>query len=190
MAAPASFALAKAVILSIDSATVSGVALSVPEGNGNRITEYETERLGEVKTSRARQDWVKDAAEAAQELDVPLVIVGEEWTPHGISTATYASLCESWGRWLESIELVLGRLDTPPVVHIVRVNPNTWRAAVLGKGRAKKSAELKKQAVQYAALALDQPMLSDNVAEALCIRVWASRAAEVHELLKKRKKAA
>lgn len=206
--APASYQRAKAVFLTIDSASVSGVTLSVPEfsDDGKRLLGYEAEQLGECKAQRHRERWVKDALETAEDLRLPLVIVGEEWSSHGISNATYASLCESWGKWLAAIEHVHGAdLDSSSFTflrkhgdklystdaYIVRVNPNTWRAAVLGKKRPKKSADLKRLAVQYVQQALQQPpRLSDNIAEALCIRVWAERAAEVHELLAPKKKRA
>lgn len=206
--APASFTLAKAVILSIDSATVSGAALAVPEISAGRVREYDFEQLGEIEKQAAREHWVLDAIEAAYDNELPLVVVSEEWTPHGISTATYASLCESWGKWLAAIEHVCGvapqvsfQIDTRKVsalsksvadkifAHIVRVNPNTWRNAVFGKKRPTRSEDLKRHAVVYVERALEQPPnLSHNIAEALCICTWASRASEVHERLNKKRK--
>jgi hypothetical protein len=117
---------------------------------------------------------------------LPLVIVGEMWPPMG--RPVLVTLAELWGMWRAAFEYE-GALRT---AHVVRVNPNTWRAAVFGKKRPVKTAELKKHAVQYVHRKFGEPLLiSDNIAEALCIRVWAERSTEVHELLApKRKKAA
>lgn len=184
--APASYSLARAIFLSIDSASVSGVALSVPTGSG-RVRNYEVERFGECKRQKDRESWVKDAIGVAVAEDLPLVIVGEEWTPHGISTATFSNLCENWGKWLAAIERVSEPERTE--LHVVRVSPNVWRNAVFGKRRPRKWDDLKKLAVRYAEYALKQPPnLSDNIAEALCICAWAQRAAEVHELLAPKRK--
>jgi len=190
VAAPASHSLAKAVFLSVDSAAVSGVALSVP--SSERRKSYEVDQFGECSRQHHREKWILEALEVAEDMKLPLVVVGEEWTAHGISSAAYASLCEGWGKWLAAIESAAAAYPgTNAHAHVVRVNPNVWRAAVLGKRRPKKSADLKRAAVQYAELALGMPPnLSDNIAEALCIRVWAERAAVVHELLKPKRRAA
>jgi hypothetical protein len=181
------------VFLAIDSAEVSGVALCSPEEEmRTRISGYDTIGFGECKHQAARESWVGEAVEESRNCQLPLVIVGEAWTPHGMSTAAFASLCESWGKWLAAIESVTNDAGLAP--HIVRVPPNTWRAAVFGKRRAKTREGLKAQAVAYCQNALKQPPhLSDNIAEALCLQVWASRASEVHALLappKRRKKVA
>jgi hypothetical protein len=175
----ASFTRANAVFLTIDSATVSGVAISVPEADARgRVTGYCEVMLGEARTQKHRAAFVADALEQAKDCGVPLVVVGEEWTHHGLSAAAYASLCENWGKWLAAIETANAKC------HIVRVKPNTWRAAVFGKHKPSTRDGLKTFAIRYVHQTLDQPLnLSDNIAEALCLRVWGERAAEVHALL-------
>lgn len=187
----ASFQKVNAILFAIDSAAVSGVVLSNPDEDGRgRVRDYEDVLTGEARTQKHRVQYVEEAVELASDMQKPLVIIGEEWTPHGISTAAYASLCESWGMWLAAFE-VCGVSDIKNGSHIVRVNPNTWRNAVFGKNRPKTRDALKAHAIRYVHLTLDQPAnLSDNIAEAMCIRVWAQHVSEIHSLLKPAKKKA
>lgn len=192
----AHYDLVNAVLLSIDSATTSGAVLVAPEQDhhksckengpcGCRVADYATLRLGTVTTQTEREEWVNLAAEEAEELGVPLVVVGEEWTRHGMSNKALASLCENWGKWLaefEHIEL--------PKENIVRVNPNTWRAAIFGRRCPKDRKGLKKMAQAYIVNALKMPPHGDDVAEALCMNVWGRHADVVHAVVKKLKKAA
>jgi len=180
----AKYARAAAVFLTIDSAKVSGVALCAPETSDVRrgVTSYDSYSLCEVVSQSSRVDWARESVELAKEYGHPLIVVGEEWTPHGLSTAAFASLCESWGKWLAAFETV----GVPPE-QIFRVAPNVWRDAVFGKKRPKASEALKAYACLYADKKLDQPRLSHNIAEALCIRVWAQHAGEVHAVLDKLK---
>lgn len=181
----------RAVFLTIDSAAQSGVELSYPVTDARDACRgYEVEAFGLVKTPDGRAAWVRDAVQLAKDCGLPLIIVGEQWTRHGLSNAAYKALNERWGKWEEEIE----RLGV--MANVVRVYPQTWRAAVFGKSRPRKSADLKRWAVKYVELQLKQgPNIHDDIAEALCIRVWAERAPEVHALLeslkkKKRKKVA
>jgi hypothetical protein len=177
--APASYKRAEAVFLTVDSAKVSGVALCLPEYDSrNRIIGYDIDSLGETVNQSGRRVWAKYAVELAKDCDCPLIVVGEEWTPHGLSTATFASLCESWGKWLAAFEDV-----EVPTGQILRVAPNVWRDAVFGKRRPKTTEALKAYACLYVDKQLDQPRLSHNIAEALCIRVWAQHAGQVHAVL-------
>jgi hypothetical protein len=181
--------LAKAVFLTIDSASKSGVALSEPEIDDRGVVRgYSSPSYAEVSSQKERHQWVRDAVRAAIECKLPLVIVGEQWTA-GMSYSSYVTLVESWGMWRAAIEYE----GAHRTAHIVRVHHQTWRAAVFGKRRPKDRASLKKFAIEYIHQKLGEPRcLSDNIAEALCLRVWAARADEVHELLapKKRRKAA
>jgi hypothetical protein len=177
---PPSYKNAIAVFLTIDSAKVSGVALCAPETSGGKrgVTSYSTDSLCEVVNQSGRLVWAQYAVELAEEYGWPLIVVGEEWTPHGLSTAAFASLCESWGKWLAAFETA----GVPPG-QILRVTPNVWRDAVFGKKRPQTTEGLKAYACLYADKQLDQPRLSHNIAEALCIRVWAQHAASVHAVL-------
>lgn len=180
--------LAPAVILSIDSASTSGAVISEPSiSSRGTVSDYDNTGFGLVKTQASRRSYVEDALYAADDLGVALVIVGEEWTSHGISNAAYASLCESWGKWLAAVETVTGQEELEVEVHVIRVNPNTWRAAVLGKNRPKKSSELKSAAIAYCHRALGVPNLCADLADAMCMRVWASRSELVHSALATKK---
>lgn len=171
--------LAKAVFLTIDSAKVSGVALSEPEGRA-----YVSESFAEVTSQLSREAWIRDALECAKDLELPLVVVAEQWTPHGLSRAAYKSLNESWGLWQAAIEREHVGKFSKIKVHVVRVSPQTWRSAVFGKRRPRERKDLKQLAVVYANKQLGAPpAISDNIAEAMCIRVWAERASEVHDAL-------
>ena len=176
---PPAYTRAEAVFLTVDSAKVSGVALCAPETSAKgRVTGYSTDSLCEVVNQSGRLVWAQYAVELAEDCRCPLIVVGEEWTPHGLSTAAFASLCESWGKWLAAFETA----GVPPG-QILRVTPNVWRDAVFGKKRPKASEALKAYACLYVDKKLDQPRLSHNIAEALCIRVWAQHAASVHAVL-------
>jgi hypothetical protein len=179
---PGMFSLAKCIFLTIDSASTSGVVLSEPEGKN-----YAVVSCSEVTSQETRHQWVRDALELSRDTKLPLVIVGEEWTNPNMGRRVLTLLGESWGMWRAAIEYEGAHRQG----HIVRVNPNTWRAAVFGKKRPQKRDELKKFAVEYVHRRFGEPLvLSDNIAEALCIRVWAERAEEVHALLAPRKKKA
>jgi len=179
---------ARAVFLTVDSAKVSGVVLSEPSDSG---CGYDTPAFGLAKTQKEREQWAREAQEAAQELELLLVIVGEQWSSHGLSRAAYASLNASWGLWLAAFERCITMKH-----HIVRVDPQTWRGAVFGKRRPRDREGLKRLAVKYAEIQLKMgPNLKDDIAEAACLRVWAERSSDVHGLLNpvkkvRRKKAA
>lgn len=193
---PAHYTDVNAVLLSIDSATSSGAVLAAPEQDHRNscneenlcncpVTGYETLRLGVVRTQKERGEWAEMAAEAAEDAKVPLIVVGEEWTRHGISNAAFISLCQNWGKWLAEFELA-----EVPKENIIRVNPNTWRAAVFGRRRPKNRKGLKRMAQAYIVNALKMPSHGEDVAEALCINIWGRHAAQVHAAVKKLRKAA
>jgi len=179
----ANYAKAPAVFLTIDSATASGVALSAPELRGKKVESYCAVTMGLVRSQRGREGHVNEAVSLAKDEGLPLIVVGEEWTPHGISTATFASLCESWGKWLAALER-----GGVPETQILRVAPNTWRAAVFGKNRPKTSVALKEHACKHVERALSMHNLHHDLAEALCLRLWGEHAGEVHAVLAALKK--
>lgn len=180
------FKLVRAVFLTIDSAKVSGVALAEPRLDARAaLRGYECESFGLVKNQLQREAWIEEALDVARDYDMPLVVVGEEWTSHGLSRSAYKSLNESWGLWMAALERQKKPSDR---VHVARVSPQTWRSKVFGKSRPKTRDGLKKLAVVYAQRVLKTPpQLSDDIAEAMCLRVWAERAVEVHELLEVKK---
>lgn len=181
------YKLVKAVFLSIDSAKTSGVALSEPRFDSRgTLRGYDCDRFGLVTTQLEREDWMQEALEAADLHALPLIVVGEMWTPHGLSRTTYRKLNESWGLWTAALERE--RVGTNVAIHTVRVDPQSWRSKVFGKRRPKTREGLKPLAVIYAQKVLEAPPhLADDIAEALCLRAWAERAPEVHALLEPEK---
>lgn len=181
------YKLVRAVFLTIDSAKVSGVALSEPRYDSRAaLRGYECDRFGLAVNQLQRESWLDEALLIARCEELPLVIVGEEWTSHGLSRTAYKQLNESWGLWRAALERQKKPRD---VVHVVRVNPQSWRSKLFGKRRPRTREGLKTLAVQYAHRVLKAPPhLSDDIAEALCLRAWAERAPEVHELLEPKKK--
>lgn len=178
------YKLVKAVFLTIDSATTSGVAVSEPRFDARgALRGYESDSFGLVTSQLQREAWVAEALLIARCEKLPCIIVGEEWTSHGLSRAAYKKLNESWGLWMAALERERKPGD---VVHVVRINPQSWRSKVFGARRPKTREGLKQLAVVYAQKVLKAPpQLSDDIAEALCLRVWAERAPEVHALLNK-----
>ena len=182
---PGLYTRVRAVFLTIDSAKVSGVVLSEPNFDArDAVRGYSSDEFGLATKQQHREDWAQYAKELAESHQLPLVVVGEQWTPHGLSRAAYASLCASWGLWLAALE----NAGVDPK-RIVRVNPQTWRSAVFGRHQPKTREGLKTLAVQYVHKALGAPPnVSHDIAEAMCLRVWAERAAEVHAVLEPKKK--
>lgn len=126
----------------------------------------------------------------------PLIVVAEKWNAimrgrgaPRLSTDTLTGLGAHWGRWLEQLDMnggyTLGRSKWPK---IARVLPTTWQPLLLGKGR---SEDLKRwsmlRAADWARTWHLQPPADDNVADAICIGEWATKAPEVAALLPKRK---
>jgi hypothetical protein len=145
----------KAIYLTVTCAKVSGVALSEPRLNHRgTFRGYECESFGRVRTRQEREVWLEEALFAARCESLPLVVV----------------LSEPSKLWSAALGRVKDRRDK---AHLVHAAPN-WRAKVLGKRRP---APYTQKVLEMA------PHLSDDIAEALCLRVWAEGAPEVHELL-------
>lgn len=183
----ARYDLVDAVLLSVDSATVSGFEIAEPDynENGTRVLGYESVRLGTVTDQESIRDVVQNAAEAAEELELPLLIISENWTPHGISTKTFAALNRRWGRWEAELEHA-----GVPEENVIRVLPNPWRNDLFGRHRARTRAALKKQAQFYVQSVLRLPRMKHDIAEAVCLRSWGCRTEIAHQIVKKHKEAA
>jgi len=178
----ARYELVDAVLLSIDSATVSGYEIAEPEYNDDetQVIGYESVCLGTVTDQAGIRDIVQHAADAAKELELPLLIISEDWTPHGISTKTFAALNRRWGRWEAELEHA-----GVPEQNIIRVLPNPWRNDLFGRHRSKTRAALKKQAQFYVQSVLKLPRMKHDIAEAICLRAWGSRTELAHQIAKK-----
>lgn len=163
------------VILAIDPGRRSGWCVA---------TCGYVEAAGSATTQRHRSDAVALALEVAAERALPLVVVGEKWTPGGRygGARTMAGLGAQWGLWLAEVE--------PHVAarRIVRVYAQTWRARVLGGGRGITTAQWHARARDRAQQALRREAGSDDEAEAVCIAVWAAYADEVGAVMPKRRR--
>lgn len=171
----------RAVLLSIDSATCSGASIQVPEIERSVVTDYDIIAYAEIRTQAHRRDFVKQAVEEALEMKLPLVVVSEEWTRHGLSNATFISLCQNWGKWLAALEDCGLSKDV-----VVRSMPYDWRAVVYKdfQGSLPRDSEnLKKLAVDFVEQFLEISCISDDVAEALLIGVWGRTSENVHTLV-------
>lgn len=183
---PARYELVDAVLLSIDSATISGISIAIPDKDeDDNIVNYETVRLGTVTTQAERQEIVELAVETAGDLELPLIVIAEEWTRHGISTVAFVSLCENWGKWLAELEQA-----EVPKEHVVRAKPDTWRNPLFGRKRPKKRESNKKLACSYIVNVLHLAPHGHDVAEAVYLRAWGCRAEAVHAIVDKLKEAA
>ena len=160
------------VILGIDSGATSGWAILSPR------TLHE---LGAAKTAAERTGVVEQAQLVADQLGLPLIAAGEKWTAGGWKTAaTPMGLSAQWGRWQEQLELA-----GHPKRRVVRVYPQTWRARVLGHGSARKGAAEVYVASRWPGMHVP----THDAAEAACIGTWGQRAAEVADVLPKRRTA-
>jgi hypothetical protein len=156
------------VILAIDPGKVSGWSIFV---DGNCFGS------GVAKTHEHRALAVKIALAYAETSVRPLVVVGEVWTPGGkfAGARTMAGLGAQWGLWLAALEAA-----GVAKARVLRVKTQTWRAKVLGGGWGITKAQWDARSQRRAALELCTPgPVDDNEAEAVCIGIWATRAAEV-----------
>jgi hypothetical protein len=176
----ARYQLVNAVLLSVDSAAVSGFEIASPVYNErDQVIDYESIRLGTITSQEDIRDVVENAAEEAQEFEIPLLVIAEDWTPHGISTKTFGALNRRWGRWEAELEHA-----GVPEDHIIRVLPNPWRNDLFGRRRPKTRAALKKHAQMYAESILKLPRMQHDIAEAVCLRYWGCRTEVAHKIVK------
>lgn len=170
------------VILALDPAkSKSGAAIL--------LASNELISAGLARRQPVREYFVRLAASLAHDLKRPLVCVAEEWDPprhkrkrtaqgeekvefdQRWTYPTILGMGEGWGLW--RAELYRYR-----VKNIVRVLPNDWRNALFGKRRAKDTDSAKLQAVDHIERLFGERM-KDDVAEAVCIGLWAFKASNV-----------
>lgn len=168
------------VILAIDPGAVSGWAVFIrgERRSSGRIPEREpaTLRLN-------RHDVVMMAKDAADNENLPLVVVAEKWTAGGwASHLTLVGLGAAWGEWRAALD----RWGVPKR-RVVRVYSQTWRAAVIG-GRQRSTEKWKASARLVAQAQCRTLAIDDDQAEAICIGLWALRAEAVAKVLPKPRK--
>jgi hypothetical protein len=139
---------------------------------------------GEARTPQRRAAAVIVAQRCAESAGVPLIIAAEKWLARGNKTWTPVQMMGTgaqWGRWAEQIDIA-----GIPSSRVVRVEPQVWRAATLGRRSLKRDA-WKQLAIAYARGVVPRPVGADE-AEAVFIGLWGTRAAEVGEALPKRRR--
>lgn len=200
----------EAVILGLDTAKHrSGAVILAPEYGGTAWEEehpfdgrYYLEEYGKVVTQEERGRFTDAAFECAEELDLPLIVVAEEWDPPRARKVrlpgpgnrfavvmdpkwTYKTILgigEGWGLWSAVFATANESLaeDKLPPLPVERVTPNDWRGDLWGKQRAKSSEGAKSQA-QLFFEAVFGFSVSDDIAEAACIALWGTTSSCVAE---------
>ena len=153
--------LNEVVILAIDPATKSGWTIWSPQGYHG---------YGEVNVFAADNqiDYIiKQAKQIAERQELPLFVVAEKWTPHGLGNQSYAGLCATWGVWKYAIDN-----NGIKKKNLIRVYPQTWRTWSLGRKGIKREM-LKKISINVASALVGAQVESDNAADAINISRWA-----------------
>lgn len=192
---PAQYTPVEAVVLAIDpSKKCSGYGLLVPEYSEEDDAEdvftnsYEVAAFGTVaeRDQASRRSIVEQAAGAADDLALPLVVVAEGWSAGGfrMTYTSYVGLGEGWGLW--RAELLACNI---PDHCVLRPLPQQWRGRILGGLGGRDRASLKRTAKQYVLdTALVPYAVSDDVADALCIARWGTFSEEARGVAEKERR--
>lgn len=141
-------------------------------------------RLGTIRRFDDRKLIVQWAVREAEASSLPLVVVGESWTAGSaqkdgrMHALTLLGLGAAWRDWENALHEC-----RVPKNRVLRVNVQTWRAAMLKGLGARRSEQLKKAAEivvrgRFPQLAKVSGLTSDAW-EAACIALWASQSGEV-----------
>lgn len=175
-------------ILAVDTAANSGWSIW---REGQLVSHCEVDTRDELEMRLVLADislWAETTldCERGRVPAVPAVLVLE--APYGgfkhpgmVSTLVALGMArERWERAWKARGL--------PMSHIVRVQPSTWRAAVLGRVARMKTEELRKleQSVACRLLGCAEGRLGSDEAAAVCIGAWATRAPEVGRVIGER----
>jgi hypothetical protein len=194
----------EAVVLAIDPAKhTSGAAILIPDyGNPMFEEEHDFEgnyvlaEFGKVVSQEERQRFVESFLEEAMEMELPPVVVAEEWDPPRTrmvggnivmdpkwTYTTVLGIGEGWGLWsaelLTASEFLQSEENLPPLP-VVRVKPNDWRGAVLPSPLPKDATALKETAKRVFE-GVFGIKASDDISEAGCIALWATKDPGVAE---------
>ncbi len=183
----------EAVLLPMDvSKHSSGVSLWIPEfeyaeddeeeGPRTFLGTYEIVEFGVVKErdQKSREQFVHSAVQAADELEVPLIIPIEIWAPGGkrMTHAVRMALGEGWGLW--RAELLHHNI---PDRNVLGAIPESWRSRVFGRGPRRSREQWKEYACDWVVENGIVPFrVGDDIAESLCLGKWGAYAPEVHEI--------
>lgn len=193
----------EAAFLAIDPAKhTSGAAILLPD-YGNPMFEeephpfegnYVLAEFGKVVSQEERGRFVEAFLDEALELDLPMIVVAEEWDPprpHRVGEhlvmdpkwtyTTVLGIGEGWGLWnaeLLSASQYLEEEYALPALPIIRFKPNEWRPRVLPAPLPKDTAALKQTAMRVFEGVFGM-RASEDISEAGCIGLCATRSPEV-----------
>ena len=204
----------EAVILGLDPAKHrSGAVILAPDYGNTLLGEeehpfdgrYYLEEYGKVVTQAERERFTDAAFECAEELDLPLIVVAEEWDPPRTRKVrlpgpgnhfaiamdqkwTYKTILgigEGWGLWSAVFNTASESLaeDKLPALPVERVTPNDWRDDLWGRRRAKDSEGAKSQAQLFFESVFGF-CVPDDIAEAGCIALWGTTSSGVAEAVR------
>jgi len=162
------------VVLGVDTAARSGWAIAV---SGKRVDSGEVDTLNTPDIERV----VRWAIELGRVGGLRVVLVLE--APWGGSVAVVAALGVARERWERA-----WRDAGQTVRRVVRVNPSTWRAAVLGRQAIGLEREAVRALEQRVAAWLVGPgrVLGPDESAAVLIAAWGAQAGEVGRAIGKR----
>lgn len=171
-----SYNVARAAILSIDSAKVSGSSLLLP--TDKPLQPFALQHYCVITKQLDRADCVQHLFTLADSYRLPPIVVAETWTP-GLPHKAAQSLSARWGLWWAEI-LRLEEQYQSFQPHIIRVEPNVWRDAILGRKRSRNRDQLKAEAIAYIRMRFGYNV-DDNVAEAVAIGLYGAQHPSAHE---------
>lgn len=177
-----------AVMLGVDPGASSGWAV---------MFMGQLRAFGSVREERSDSHVQRDAAVAAALLEasaqvsprspVPVIVAVEKFGAGGgrhgfFGPRTVAGVERRVGAWIDSV--VRAGIARS---RIVRVLPQVWRSAVLGKGSGPHE-EMAQLTASYVQTRFDMAEVpNEDVCAAIGIACWMGRAAEVHEAMPRRK---
>lgn len=149
--------------------TVEAVLLCIGPENGVIVLAPDEEEaspetlfLGKVDSLDSAQACLELAREVADELELPVLIVAEQGS--------------SWDWWRTKIAAREG----VPAVPV----DSTWRRQTFGPRYPRSRERAKQKAQAYLVHALDLPSHGPDIAETVCLGIWASRSESIRKKLK------
>lgn len=155
-----------AVVLGIDTATVSGWAINVC---GKRVDSGEVHTHDTAGLDQVVQ-WAVNLGELAD--DIPVAMVLEQ--PWGGDVRIVTALGAASERWLRAWR------DHGQAGHrVIRVMPSSWRAAVFGRARHGLRRDAIRELEQETASQIARRPVGSDEAPAILIARWGSHASKV-----------
>lgn len=174
----------EAVILALDpSKSKSGAVVML---NPQKVV-----LAARARKQAQREFFVRQALYYGAELNLPVVVVAEEWDPPRHRRVRQANgsfktefdqkwtfpailgIGEGWGKWTAEFERHCIREE-----HVIRATPLVWRDDLFGKRRPRDTKGIKEYAMSFVKHRF-QLELDDDSAEALCLGLWGYYRPEV-----------